>query len=203
MTKAPAAFAAATPKAKSNAGRPIDICVFGCTGNAGRAVAFHAVRCAQLSTDKTKQQLTIGLAGRSQSKVQSVLNGILAELSIQPQDISYEIVIADINDDASMLAMAEKSSVVIGCAGPYGRYGEATVRACVEGGAHYVDITGEVPWGERMITDYDEKAKANGVTLLPFAGYDCIPGKKMCCVVSGWHSYWFWFWVATRYQHAF
>ena len=175
MTKAPAAFAADAPKAKSNAGRPIDICVFGCTGNAGRAVAFHAVRCAQLNT--TKKQLTIGLAGRSQSKVQSVLDGILAELSIQPDGVSYEIVIADINDDASMLAMAKKSSVVIGCAGPYGRYGEATVRACVEGGAHYVDITGEVPWVERMITDYDEKAKANGVTLLPFAGYDCVPAE--------------------------
>ena len=177
MTKAPAAFAADAPKAKSNSGRPIDICVFGCTGNAGRAVAFHAVRCAQLNNDDNKKQLTIGLAGRSQSKVQSVLDGILAELSIQPDGVSYEIVIADINDGASMLAMAEKSCVVIGCAGPYGRYGEATVKACVEGGAHYVDITGEVSWVERMITDYDEKAKTNGVTLLPFAGFDCIPAE--------------------------
>ena len=176
MTKA-AAFAAAgdMPKAKPNAdGRPIGICVFGCTGNAGRAVAFHAVR---LSAQQQNSKLTIGLAGRSQPKVQSVLDGILAELSLQPQDVSVEVVLADLTDEASMLAMARRSCVVVGCAGPYGRYGEATVKACVDGRAHYVDITGEVPWVERMITDYDDKAKANGVTLLPFAGYDCIPAE--------------------------
>ena len=73
MTKAAFAATPSAPQAKPNAGRPIDICVFGCTGNAGRAVAFHAVRCAQLgSSDK---QLTIGLAGRSRSKVQSVWMG--------------------------------------------------------------------------------------------------------------------------------
>ena len=175
MTKA-AAFAAAAdvPKAKPNAnGRPIGICVFGCTGNAGRAVAFHAVRLSAQQNGK----LTIGLAGRSRPKVQSVLDGILAELSLQPQDVSVEVVLADLTDDESMLEMARRSCVVVGCAGPYGRYGEATVKACVEGGAHYVDITGEVPWVERMITDYDDKAKNNGVTLLPFAGYDCIPAE--------------------------
>ena len=144
MTKA-AAFAAAAdvPKAKPNAnGRPIGICVFGCTGNAGRAVAFHAVR---LSAQQQDQKLTIGLAGRSQPKVQSVLDGILAELALKPQDVSVEVVLADLTDDKSMLEMARRSSVVVGCAGPYGRYGEATVKACVDGGAHYVDITGEVP----------------------------------------------------------
>ena len=111
MTKA-AAFAAA---AKPNSGRPVDICVFGCTGNAGRAVAFHAVRLSA----QQGQKLTIGLAGRSQPKVQTVLDGILAELSLQPEDVSVEVVLADLTDEASMLAMARRSCVVVGCAGPF------------------------------------------------------------------------------------
>ena len=84
---------------------------------------------------------------------------------------------ADASDASTMASMARSSRVVVGCAGPYGRYGEATVRACVEGGAHYVDITGEVPWASRMITDYDDLAKRAGVCLLPFSGYDCVPAE--------------------------
>ncbi|KAL3773980.1 hypothetical protein ACHAW5_000580 [Stephanodiscus triporus] len=54
-----------------------------------------------------------------------------------------------------MLDMARSTDVVVSCAGPYGRYGEASVKACVEGGAHYVDITGE----------YGAAAERAGVTL--------------------------------------
>lgn len=67
--------------------------------------------------------------------------------------------------------------IQVSCAGPYGRYGEAAVKACVEGGAHYVDITGEVAFIERMISDYGKQAEEAGVTLCPFSGYDCVPSE--------------------------
>ena len=70
------------------------------------------------------------------------------------------IVIADTTDHESMLDMARSTDVVVSCAGPYGRYGEASVKACVEGGAHYVDITGE----------YGAAAERAGVTLCSFSG---------------------------------
>ncbi|KAL3816870.1 hypothetical protein ACHAXA_005148 [Cyclostephanos tholiformis] len=76
-----------------------------------------------------------------------------------------------------MLSMAKSSKVVVSCAGPFGRYGEASVKACVMGGAHYVDITGEVAFVERMIADYGEVATNAGITLCPFAGYDCVPAE--------------------------
>lgn len=74
-----------------------------------------------------------------------------------------------------MLDLAKSTNVLISCAGPFGRYGEAAVKACVEGGAHYVDITGEVDFIERMVNEYGQKAEAAGVALCPFSGYDCVP----------------------------
>lgn len=153
-----------------------DIVVFGCTGNAGRAVAYHAIRSAVTLSSGAR----IGLSGRSRDRISNVLQGIRDELSdegVQTNDLKVEIVIADASDETSMLNLAKSTNVLISCAGPYGRYGEATVKACVEGGAHYLDITGEVPWVERMVSDYGKAAEENGVALCPFSGYDCVPAE--------------------------
>jgi len=153
--------------------RSYDIIVFGCTGNAGRAVAYHVIRSAATSS------INVALSGRSKSKVEKVLHGIRDELgdTRAQNDANIGIVIADACDEQSMLKLAQTTKVLISCAGPYGRYGEAAVKACVTSGTHYLDITGEVSWVERMLNDYDAKAKEAGVTLLPFAGYDCVPAE--------------------------
>ena len=162
--------------AKSPPGqRPHSIAVFGCTGNAGRAVAYHAIKSAVRNPNTH-----IALSGRNRSKVEKVLQGIREELrkeGVQTDDEKIDIVIADINDGQSMLDLAKSTNVLVSCAGPYARYGEAAVKACVEGGAHYVDITGEVDWVGRMINDYGPKAEENGVALCPVSGYDCVPAE--------------------------
>jgi short subunit dehydrogenase-like uncharacterized protein len=166
------------------------ITVFGCTGNAGRAVAYHCIRISAIRRSRendddcggARPPSRIALAGRNRDKVARVLEGIRDELRLEgllasEDDLDVNILIADVTDHISMLSMAKSSNVVISCAGPYGRYGEACVKACVLGGAHYVDITGEVPFVERMIADYGGKAIDAGITLCPFAGYDCVPAE--------------------------
>ena len=158
--------------------RPHDITVFGCTGNAGRAVAYQAIRSA---ATKKQSNVVVALSGRNRDKVEKVLEGIRDELlrseGITAHDTKVEIIIADASDEQSMLKLAKSTAILVSCAGPYGRYGEAAVKACVEGGAHYLDITGEVAWVERMISDYGSKAEEAGVTLCPFSGYDCVPAE--------------------------
>lgn len=39
--------------------------------------------------------------------------------------------------------MAQTTSVVINCVGPYYIYGEVVVKSCVLNSTHYVDVTGE------------------------------------------------------------
>lgn len=168
---APAAYTTALPPPGD---RRCDITVFGCTGNAGRSVAFHVVRSAAASS----KPISVGLAGRSRDRVEKVLSGIFSELEgVSADDVDVHVLIADASDAPSMLSMAQSSRVVAACAGPYGRYGEAAVVACIEGRAHYLDITGEVPWVARMANEYGSAAEEAGVALLPFSGYDCVPAE--------------------------
>lgn len=53
------------------------------------------------------------------------------------------IIIADCNDVNSMNNMAKKGRVIINCSGPYRFYGESVVKACIEEGRDYVDVSGE------------------------------------------------------------
>jgi len=177
----PAAYTAVALPQTGNR-RCCDITIFGCTGNAGRAVAYHVLRSAAASAS-SKTPVRVGLAGRNCDKVRSTLNGIKAELNKEEDgvsaidDVEITMIVADASDPTSMLEMAESSRIIISCAGPYGRYGEAAVVACIKGKAHYVDITGEVPWVSRMISDHNTAAEEAGVVLLSFSGYDCVPAE--------------------------
>mmetsp|Transcript_1005 Transcript_1005/g.2895 ORF Transcript_1005/g.2895 Transcript_1005/m.2895 type:complete len:464 (-) Transcript_1005:177-1568(-) len=180
MVSTTAAYATAvTPPGN----RPHSIAIFGCTGNAGRCVAYQIIKSATKKppndNSNNNNDVHIALSGRDRSKVEKVLEGIRDELrsEVISNDIKVDIVIADTTDEESMLRLAKSTNILVSCAGPYGRYGEAAVKACVEGGAHYVDITGEVAFVERMIADYGEKAEENGVVLCPFSGYDCVPSE--------------------------
>ena len=53
------------------------------------------------------------------------------------------IVIADIKVHNSLIAMAKQAKVVLNCVGPYRFHGDQVVRACIEGGASHLDISGE------------------------------------------------------------
>ena len=174
MVTPPTAYATAiTPPGN----RPHSIAVFGCTGNAGRAVAYHTIKSA---ARKPNANINVALSGRNEDKVKKILEGIRDELKsegIDTDSTKIDIVIADASDEQSMLTLAQSTSILVSCAGPYARYGEAAVKACVEGGAHYIDITGEIGFIERMISDYGAQAEKAGVTLCPFSGYDCVPAE--------------------------
>jgi len=71
--------------------------------------------------------------------------------------------------------MARKSQVVLNCVGPYRFYGEAVVRACVEGRASYVDISGEPQFLERMQLEYHGAAKDSQIWVVGACGFDSIP----------------------------
>jgi short subunit dehydrogenase-like uncharacterized protein len=74
------------------------------------------------------------------------------------------------------LARPDLSGVelVLHCAGPFIHISKPMVRACLEAGAHYVDITGEIAVFEAIMRRNDE-AVQRGVTLLPGAGFDVVP----------------------------
>lgn len=138
--------------------RPLDVIVYGATGFTGRQAAAYLHAHAP-------EGLRWGIAGRNAGKLQA----IAAACGDPP------VIVADSQDPASVSAMVAQARVVLSTAGPFCKYGDPVVDACVEHGAHYADITGETPWARRVIDRHHDAAKAAGTVLLPFSGFDSVP----------------------------
>ena len=59
--------------------------------------------------------------------------------------------------------------------GPYTLYGRPVIEACIEGGAHYADLTGEIPFVRRVIGDFEARAVQAEVKLVQVCGFECLP----------------------------
>ena len=71
--------------------------------------------------------------------------------------------------------MAARTKVVLNLAGPYTLYGRPVIEACVAGGAHYVDLTGEIPFVRQMIDAFDARAREAGVKVVQVCGFEALP----------------------------
>jgi short subunit dehydrogenase-like uncharacterized protein len=56
----------------------------------------------------------------------------------------------------------------------YRFFGESVVKACLAGGTHYVDVTGETEFMERMAVTYDDSAAEKKLTLVHACGFDSV-----------------------------
>ena len=142
--------------------RDLDVVVFGATGFVGRLLAAHL---ADHAPDGTR----IGLAGRSAEK----LKQIQAQLPSRAAD--WPLIVADVEDAASLKEMAERTRGVATPVGPSARYGLPLVEACADAGTDYCDLTGEVLFVRQSIDRFDEVAKRSGARIVHACGFDSIP----------------------------
>ncbi len=135
--------------------------VLGATGVTGRRVVAYLASRAQETDSRWLA------AGRDPDKVRRVL----AEEGVHEADV----LAADIADPESLGALAERSRVVLNLVGPYAPVGREVVAACVAAGAHYVDISGEMQFIRRVITEFDGAARTAGVKVVQPAGFESLP----------------------------
>ncbi|CAG2060162.1 unnamed protein product [Timema podura] len=122
-------------------GSKLDLVVFGATGITGK---YTVLQLVELATDVG--DLKWGVAGRSQDKLESVLRQISSKTG---KDLSkIKIIVADVTDLLSLRNMTSQTRVLINTVGPYKLYGEPVVKACIDGGCHYVDVSAEPQQGE-------------------------------------------------------
>jgi short subunit dehydrogenase-like uncharacterized protein len=146
-----------------NANAEFDVVVFGATGFTGQLVAEY------LNKQYGKNSgVTWAMAGRSADKLAEVRDLIGA-----PSDTP--LIVADSSDAASLEDMARRAKCVLTSVGPYSLYGEPVVKACVEAGADYVDLCGEVLFMREMIAKYQTAAIQSGARLVFSCGFDSIP----------------------------
>ena len=136
-----------------------DLVVYGASGFTGKQVARYL-------DQKKGARLHWAIAGRSRSKLELLASQLSSKPAVECADSSsYE----------TLKALAEKTRVLITTVGPYDLYGEPVVRACVESGTDYVDITGETPFVRQMIHRFHDQAKQQGTRIVPFCGFDSVP----------------------------
>jgi short subunit dehydrogenase-like uncharacterized protein len=141
--------------------KDLSVVVFGAGGVTGRRVAAYlAERAAELGA-------SWAVAGRDPAKLERVLG----EIGV----VAPETIVADVGDPASLATMAARAHVVLDLVGPYTLYGEPVIEACVSGGSHYVDLTGEIPFVRRMIDAFHERAVAAGVKVVQVCGFEALP----------------------------
>ena len=153
------------------AGSDLDVVVFGATGVTGRRVA------AYLAEQSASTGLRWGAAARDADKLERVLgeDGVEPPVSIA----------ADVGDPESLRVMAERARVVLNLVGPYTLYGRPVIEACVAGGAHYADLTGEIPFVRRMVDAFHDRASAAGVKVVQVCGFEALPADLGVAMAAG------------------
>jgi short subunit dehydrogenase-like uncharacterized protein len=139
--------------------KPYDVIVFGATSFVGKILSRYLA-------NQPAGALRWAMAARSQTK----LDELSGELGVD-----VPLLIADASDEGSLQALCAQTKVIISTVGPYALYGEPLVRACVETGTDYCDLTGEIQWASRMIKRYGEAAKVSGARIVHCCGFDSIP----------------------------
>lgn len=150
--------------------RDFDVAVLGATGVTGRRVA------AYLGSRARETGLRWVAAGRDADKVRRVL----AEEGVR----EAEIVVVDVARPQSLQALARRAKVVLNLVGPYAPTGREVVAACVDAGAHYADLSGEMQFVRRVIREFDEPARVAGVKVVQPVGFESVPPDLLVRAVA-------------------
>ena len=122
--------------------------IYGANGYTGELIAREAVRRGEKPL----------LAGRSRERIEPLARELGCEWR------AFDLDAPDLSG----------VTLVLHCAGPFIHTSGPMVRACLEAGVHYLDITGEIAVFEAVLAR-DAKAKERGVMLIPGVGFDVVP----------------------------
>jgi len=147
-----------------------DVIVWGASGFTGSKVSEYLLSNYGASPKDFKW----AIGGRSEKKLNDLKNA-LQEYSADAGDIP--IVLGDSSDKESLKNLVEQTKVILTTVGPYQKYGQPLVEACVEGGIGYCDLTGETFWIQENIEKYHKKAQETGAKIVHCCGFDSVPSE--------------------------
>lgn len=127
--------------------------IYGANGYTGELIAREAVR----------RGMTPVLAGRNAAKIEQLAKA----LHLQHR-------VFDLDDPQQIATHLPGIQLVLLTAGPFSATSRPMVQACIQAGAHYLDITGEIDVFEQ-VSRRDADARQAGVVLCPGVGFDVIP----------------------------
>ncbi|MCX2834703.1 saccharopine dehydrogenase family protein [Microbulbifer thermotolerans] len=139
------------------------IMIYGAYGYTGELIAREAVAKGYRPV----------LAGRDAKKLQPLAD-----------ELGLPAVAIGLDASETLEHTLRDIQVVIHCAGPFSATAEPMMRACLNTGTHYQDITGEMAV-YRMAHGMHNQAESAGVVLCPGTGFDVIPTD---CLAAALHK---------------
>lgn len=112
------------------------------------------------------------LAGRDSAKIEPLAREL---------DCPYRVF--GLSPGTGLSAQLDGVSAVLHCAGPFAETSAAMVEACLDAGAHYLDITGEIDVIE-SISGQHERACEVAISLIPAVGMDVVPTDCLAAALA-------------------
>ncbi len=161
--KAARKAAVKTPaRRRARPSKPFELILLGATGFTGR----QALRAAL----QQRPDARLAVAGRDAAKLRA-----LVEKMLPPGARAPDVLVADTRDEDSLHVLARQGQVLFNLAGPYHATGDAVVAACIAAGTHYLDLSAETFWMQRLVREQHDAAVRAGVKIMPCAGYEALP----------------------------
>ena len=151
-----------TARRRTVARKSFELILLGATGFTGRQ-AMRAVL-------RQRPDARWAVAGRDATR----LRALVAKM-VPPGARAPQVIVADTRDAASLQALARQGQVLFNLAGPYHATGDAVVAACIAGGTHYLDLSAETFWIQRLVREQHAAAQRARVKIIPCAGYEALP----------------------------
>ncbi|OGT59524.1 MAG: hypothetical protein A3E01_01735 [Gammaproteobacteria bacterium RIFCSPHIGHO2_12_FULL_63_22] len=127
--------------------------VYGANGYTGRLIAEEAAR----------RGLRPILAGRNAGAIEPLA-----------KKLKLPVRAFALDNPAAVRAGLKDIGLVLHCAGPFSATSAPMVAACLDVGAHYLDITGEIDIFAACHA-LDAVARKRGIVLMPGTGFDVVP----------------------------
>ena len=132
--------------------------IYGANGYTGQLLVEEAVRRGHSPL----------LAGRSAAKLKPIAERFGLAF------VAFAV------EDAQSALQNIRPRLVLHAAGPFIHTSKPMLAACLDVGAHYLDLTGEIPVFQNTFAHHDA-ARARGVALISGVGFDIVPSD---CLVK-------------------
>lgn len=138
--------------------------LYGANGATGRLIAQEAARRGMRPV----------LAGRRAEAIEPLAESLGLDYRVFPlSGVPFERLVREL----------EPFPAVLLAAGPFSATSGPVAEACLRGGTHYLDITGEIAVFEALHRR-SERAAERGCVLLPGAGFDVVPSDCLAATLA-------------------
>ena len=139
-----------------------DITIFGASGFTGKLI------CDYLVNHKDSKNITWALAGRNVKRLELIKS--------KKKDLfkNVDLLEADSFNYNSIDQMCKSSKLIISTVGPYSEYGEYLIESCIKNSSHYIDLTGEPDFVNKIKLKYSNRAVESNTIIINCCGLESI-----------------------------